>query len=70
MVKEDGEELNPEPVDLDRENPENYFDLVYELKRMNQKNSPLCIIAPSNEILFKMMRACIGVYSEDDLWFN
>ena len=31
---------------------------------------PDFIYIPSSEMMFKMMKACISVYSEDELWFN
>ena len=29
----------------------------------------MCVYIPSNEVLFKMMRACIGCENIEDLWF-
>lgn len=28
----------------------------------------MCVYIPSNEVLFKMMRACIGCENIEDLW--
>jgi len=32
--------------------------------------SPRLIYMPRKELIFKMMRACIGVEDETELWFN
>ena len=37
-------------------------DLVYEECRYVEKYSPYCIYIPKKDLMFKMMRACIGVY--------
>ena len=46
------------------------YDLVYHKSRMTALMSPMCNYIPSNEITFKMMRACIGLFAKEDLWFN
>ena len=63
-------EEDEESIDLDKQNPENYHDLVYELQRLDKPFSPMAIVTPNYEMLYKMMRACIGVHHIDDLWFN
>ena len=30
----------------------------------------MIVYLPSNELMFKMMRACFGCQSKDDLWIN
>lgn len=40
-----------------------YADSLYVSDR-----SPMCIYMPSNEVLFKLMRACIGCEKIEDLW--
>ena len=40
-----------------------YHDSLYDKDR-----SPMCIYMPSNEVLFKLMRACIGCEKAEDLW--
>lgn len=44
-------------------------NLVYEKKRYIDVQSPLCVYLPSQELLFKMMRSCIGCQKKEDLWF-
>ena len=43
-------------------------NLVYLEKRYISDQSPMCVYLPSNEILFKMMRACLGCDEVEDLW--
>ena len=42
--------------------------LVYKASRFDEKISPNCIFIPSQEFLFKMMRACIDAKTPEDLW--
>ena len=42
---------------------------VYPMKRYIKDWSPLCLYIPSKDILFKLMRACVGAEQETDLWF-
>ena len=44
-------------------------DLVYRGTRYVKGNSPNCIYFPCNKLLFKLMRACIGVTHPDFFWF-
>ena len=44
-------------------------DLVYRVNRYTKGNSPNTLYFPSKMMLFKMMRACIGVTDPKDLWF-
>ena len=30
--------------------------------------SPMCVYIPSNEVMFKMMKACLEVEKVEDLW--
>ena len=30
----------------------------------------MCIYLPTKAVLFQLMRACLGVYKVEDLWFN
>lgn len=51
--------------------PYSPLDRVYPETRMIDGFSPTVIYIPSREIMFKMMRACIGVTDPKDLWiFN
>jgi len=44
-------------------------DLVYHENRYKEQYSPYVIYLPSNDVMFKMMRACLGCDKADDLWF-
>ena len=57
-------------MDVSFEIPKEDDDLVYPDDRYVDGNSPNVIYFPSNLILFKMMRACLGVSNEMDIWFN
>ena len=67
---------DPFPTDNDGPNnsiikiPEKASDFVYPMPRMVFGLSPTTIIMPSKKMLFKLMRACIGVSSLEELWFN
>ena len=43
-------------------------DLIYHIDRYWKDTSPMCVYIPSKEVIFKMMRACIGCTSVKDLW--
>ena len=45
-------------------------DLVYARSRLEQDFSPLVVYLPTKQLMFKMMRACSGCFSDKDLWFN
>ena len=49
--------------------PHTQEDLVYRGDRYVKGTSPYVIYYPSKLMLFKLMRACIGVEREEDLWF-
>jgi hypothetical protein len=51
-----------QPVDGD--------DLVYDPVRFSEGTAPYVVYIPRAEMLFKMMRACIGVTEASDLWLN
>lgn len=42
--------------------------LTYPPARYHEDHSPMCIYIPSNQVLFKMMRAAIGVSRAEDTW--
>ena len=42
--------------------------LIYKASRFHEKHSPNCLFLPSSDFLFKMMRACIGAKSPEELW--
>ena len=43
---------------------------VYAQSRYNKEYSPFQIYIPKTDLMFKMMRACVGVKQPRDLWFN
>lgn len=47
-----------------------YDVLVYDRKRLKAGESPFCVFLPTKNIMFKMMRACVEVSDEADLWIN
>ena len=64
---------DPFPLEQDGYNfvpPKGIDDLAYCKSRYQEENSPKSIYIPSPEMMFKMMRACISVDKEGDLWFN
>ena len=50
--------------------PINPDEDVYAPSRYSPDYSPLLIYIPKKEVMFKMMRACIGVKCTSDLWIN
>lgn len=51
--------------------PRLYSDEVYEEYKINREDSsPMCLFIPRQEIMLKLIRACIGSASDWDLWFN
>lgn len=65
--EEEGEEDNePDQADI----PQHIDDLVYANSRYKINERPVFVYFPSAEVLFKIMRACIGIEKEEDLWFN
>ena len=51
--------------------PRLYSDEVYEEYKLNREDcSPMCLFIPRQEIMLKLIRACIGAKSDWDLWFN
>ena len=61
---EDFMEVNFKVPDVNKEIP-----LMYSVTRYIEGNSPKALYIPSKLVLFKLMRACLGVYDENDLWF-
>mmetsp|Transcript_38258 Transcript_38258/g.58324 ORF Transcript_38258/g.58324 Transcript_38258/m.58324 type:complete len:85 (-) Transcript_38258:25-279(-) len=45
-------------------------NLVYPRYRYVEGQSPLSIYIPSKMIMAKLIRACMGCISPDELWFN
>lgn len=44
--------------------------LIYPKCRISENNSPQPIYIPNRAVMFKLMRACIGITRPEDLWFN
>ena len=59
-----------EPMETSFIIPTTDEDLVYREERFVYKNSPHTLYFPSKKVLFKIMRACIGITDPKDLWFN
>ena len=49
---------------------EDHQTLVYPEERLSGPNSPMVIYIPNKAVMFKIMRACIGKKSKEDLWVN
>ena len=47
-----------------------YERAVYNKSRINMRHIPKLIFLPNLRIMFKMIRACIGVDNKRDLWFH
>ena len=46
-------------------------DLVYPKERYHRpRQSPRCIYFPTRQLMLKIMRACVDVKTESDLWYN
>ena len=45
-------------------------ELAYHESRYIPGFSPYVTYVPSKEVMFKLMRACIGVTDAEDLWIN
>ena len=62
---------NDSKFESDWKPPVSYDDLVYDRSRLkNATFPPFLIYLPRKELMFKLMRACIGVNHERELWFN
>lgn len=46
------------------------YDLLYHPSRYKYQISPSTIFLPSKKVLLKIMRACIDIEDESDLWYN
>ena len=44
--------------------------MIYDESRYIEGLAPYCIYIPRKELMFKMMKACIGVQKVEDLWFH
>ena len=43
-------------------------DISYDPQRYDEVCSPMCVLVPHRDVLFKMMKACVGVEKVQDLW--
>ena len=51
--------------------PRLYSDAVYEEYKTNREDSsPMCLFIPRQELMLKLIRACIEVPNDWELWFN
>ena len=41
-----------------------------DIRINNEYSSPICLFLPRKEILLKLIRACIDVKDQNELWFN
>ena len=41
---------------------------VYDVKQYLSADGPKCIYIPSAQLMFQMMRGCLGVKRAEDLW--
>jgi hypothetical protein len=49
--------------------PKSKDHLVYHKSLYEDGNNPCCLYFPSKLLLFKIMKACIGIENKEDLWF-
>ena len=54
---------------LQKSLPIDYTNLVYHKSKYIKGNSPKCMYFPSRYIMFKLIRACVDVYTIKELWF-
>ena len=50
--------------------PHDIDQLVYPKSRYIEGMFPWVIYVPRQDVMFKMMRACVEVTKEEELWFN
>ena len=43
-------------------------NLIYGLSRYEEDYSPMSLYIPNKPLLFKMMKACVGVNRIEELW--
>ena len=59
-----------EHTDSDQDFLRNKEDLVYRDSRYVDAHSPFVIYIPNENVMFKIMRACLGVDEISELWIN
>ena len=70
---EDSKKIKGSLYDMDEriyKLPQGVTDLVYSESRYVKGNSPCIQYFPRPELMFKLMRASLGVTSVESLWFN
>ena len=45
-------------------------NLIYPMNRYYDSQSPTPIFVPTSEVLFKMMKACVDIKKEEELWIK
>jgi hypothetical protein len=50
------------------QDPERRVDLVYPEQRYAAHYPPLSIYIPTDEVMFALMKACVGADQPQDLW--
>ena len=64
---------DPFPADYDKvlfKYPQEHTDMVYHEKRYVLPDIYQSLYIPHRKLMFKLMRACVGVNHLHDLWFN
>lgn len=61
---------NEEDIEKNNSMLNNAHELIYSKQRIHSENSPYPIYIPNRAMMFKIMRACIGITRPEDLWFN
>ena len=59
-----------ESIDFDYKIPNEPGELVYNKKWYQDQTHVLGLYVPSRKVMWKIMRACLNVQSEHELWFN
>ncbi len=59
-----------EQNDADVPNLEQVDDLVYPPNSYIEDYVPQFVYIPSDKMMFKIMRACIGLTNPEDLWYK
>ena len=50
--------------------PVRFDDFSYPIQKLTENESPKLIFIPSSKVMFKLMRACLDIYSEEYLWYK
>ena len=55
-------------AELRKDNLNPTTNLIYSLTRYLEDQSPMSLYIPNKPLLFKMMKACVGVNRIEELW--